>query len=238
LNAVLGLIPARGGSRGIPRKNIAPLLGRPLLAYTCEAALASRLLTRIVVTTDDEEIAAVARSAGAEVPFLRPGELARAETPSVPVALHAVEWLRQRQGWDADVVVLLQPTSPLRRASHIDAALEQMAAAEADTVVSVVPVPHRFSPYSVGRVTDGWWRDFWQEPVPFDRFRRQAAPKLYARNGPAVIATRTRVLRARQSFFGDHVLPYEMAEEDSIDIDTRFDLELAEWLLASRRGAH
>ena len=233
----LGLIPARGGSSGIPRKNIVPVLGRPLLTYTCEAALASRLLTRIVVTTDDEEIAAVARSAGAEVPFLRPAELARADTPSAPVALHAVEWLRQRQDWEADVVVLLQPTSPLRRAAHIDEALARMATTEADTVVSVVPVPHRFSPYNVGRVTHGRWRDFWEEPLPFDRLRRQAAPQFYARNGPAVIAARTPVLRSRRSFFGDSVVTYEMTEADSVDIDTPFDLRLAEFLLASRRGA-
>jgi CMP-N-acetylneuraminic acid synthetase len=234
---ILGLIPARGGSRGIPHKNIATLLGRPLLAYTCDAALASRLLSRIVVTTDDEEIAAVARTAGAEVPFLRPAELARPETPSAPVALHAVEWLRQRHGWDADIVVLLQPTSPLRRAAHIDEALERMSASEADTVVSVIPVPHRFSPYNVGQVTDGVWRDFWDGPLPFDRFRRQAAPQFFARNGPAVLATRTHILRSRKGFFGDRVVTYEMAEEDSIDIDTPFDLRLAEWMLASRRGA-
>jgi|SRR2546422_996165 len=235
LNRVLGLIPARGGSTGIPRKNIALLAGRPLLAYTCEAALASRQVTRVLVSTDDEEIAAVGRAYGAEVPFHRPTELARADTPSLPVVQHAVHWLIEHDGWDPDVVVLLQPTSPLRRARHIDEALDCMAQADADTVVSVVPVPHRFSPYAVLRMRDGYLVNFCEDPVPFDRFRRQEMPPLYARNGPAILATRTRVLFESQSFFGRRVLPYVMSDEDSVDIDARFDLGLAEWLLSQRR---
>lgn len=237
MSAILGLIPARGGSRGIPRKNVALVGGRPLLAYTCEAALGSRRLTRVVVSTDDEEIAAVGRACGVEVPFLRPADLAQAETPSLPVVLHALRWLREHDAWEADIVVLLQPTSPLRRARHIDEALDGMEAAGADTVVSVVPVPHRFSPYSIASIHDGWLREFWEQPVPFDRFRRQDVPVLYARNGPAVLATRVSVLLERQSFFGERALPYVMPEEDSVDIDTRFDLCLAEWLLARRSGA-
>lgn len=237
LSAILGLIPARGGSCGIPRKNVALVGGRPLLAYTCEAALASRRLTRVVVSTDDEEIAAVGQAHGAEVPFRRPAQLAEAETPTLPVVLHALRWLRECEGWQPDIVVLLQPTSPLRRAQHIDEALDAMEAAGADTVVSVVPVPHRYSPYSIGRIHDGWLRDFWEQPVPFDRFRRQGTPVFFARNGPAVLATRVTVLLARQSLFGERVLPYEMSEEDSVDIDTGFDLRLAEWLLARRAEA-
>lgn len=237
MSAILGLIPARGGSRGIPRKNIAPIGGRPLLAYTCEAALGSRRLTRVVISTDDEEIAAVGRDCGAEVPFWRPPELAQAETPSLPVVLHALDWLSGHEAWEPDIVVLLQPTSPLRRARHIDEALQAMEAAGADTVVSVVPVPHRYNPYSIGRVADGWLRDFWEEPVPFDRFRREDAPLFYARNGPAVLATRTCVLRERASFFGHLVLPYVMLEEDSVDIDTPFDLRMAEWLLAQQASS-
>ena len=235
MNNVLGLIPARGGSSGIPRKNITLLAGRPLLAYTCEAALASRRLTRVLVSTDDEEIAAVGRACGAEVPFLRPADLARADTPSLPVAQHAVQWLIEHEAWDPDVVVLLQPTSPLRRARHIDEALDCMAQGDADTVVSVVAVPHRFSPYALLRMRDGSLEDFWEAPVSFDRFRRQEIPPLYARNGPAIVATRTRVLFESQSFFGPRVLPYVMNDEDSVDIDARFDLGLAEWLLSERR---
>lgn len=237
MSAILGVIPARGGSRGIPRKNVALVGGRPLLAYTCEAALGSARLNRVVLSTDDDEIAAVGTSCGVEVPFRRPGDLAQAETPSFPVAEHAVRWLREHEGWEADVVVLLQPTSPLRRARHIDEALDRMDEAGADTVVSVMPVPHRYSPYAVSRLDDGWLQDFWEQPVPFNRLRRQEVPVLYARNGPAVLATRTPVLFARQSFYGARVLPYLMREEDSLDIDTPYDLCLAEWLLAARDRA-
>jgi len=232
---VLGLIPARGGSKGIPGKNIAILAGRPLLAYTCEAALGSNLLTRVVLSTDDAEIAQVGCDCGVEVPFLRPGELARDDTPSLAVAQHAVRWLIEHEAWTPDVLLLLQPTSPLRRARHLDEALECMAQAGADTVVSVVEVPHCFSPYSIMRLRDGRLEDFWREPTPFDPFCRQNLPVLYARNGPAVLATRVKVMIERQSFYGQTIVPYIMTEEESVDIDTFFDLRLAEWLITQRK---
>lgn len=234
---VLGLIPARGGSKSIPRKNIAPLAGRPLLAYTCAAALGSRHLTRTVLSTDDEAIAAVGHQCGVEVPFLRPAELTRDDTPTLPVVQHGLRWLRENEGWEPEIVVLLQPTSPLRRAEHIDEALDTMQQANADTVVSVVEVPHIFSPYAVMRLENGLLRDFWQDPLPFDRFRRQNLPVLYARNGPAVLATRTSVLLERQSFYGVRIVPYLMGPEVSVDIDTLYDLRLAEWLLMQRQEA-
>jgi CMP-N-acetylneuraminic acid synthetase len=236
---VLALIPARGGSKNIPHKNITPLAGRPLLAYTCEAALRSHSLTRVVLSTDDEDIARVGRTCGVEVPFRRPSELAQDDTPSLPVAQHAMRWLVEHEGWRADVLVLLQPTSPLRQAYHIDEALQQMIQADADTVVSVVEVPHRFSPYSIMQLQgDGWLHDFWREALPFDRFRRQNLPVLYARNGPAILASRAAVLFERQSFYGQRVIPYVMGEEDSLDIDTHFDLRLAEWLITQHRRTY
>jgi CMP-N-acetylneuraminic acid synthetase len=149
-----------------------------------------------------------------------------------------VDWLIEHEGWEPDVVALLQPTSPLRRAHHIDQALERMTQADADTVVRVVEVPHRFSPYSVMQLQNGWLRNFWQEPLSFDPFRRQNLPTLYARNGPAILATRLTVIFKLQSFYGQRILPYEMSEEESIDIDTPFDLRLAEWLIAQRREAN
>lgn len=232
---ILGLIPARGGSKGIPRKNIVPLAGKPLLAWTCEAALASRALSRVVLSTDNEEIAAVGRACGVEVPFRRPAELARDDTPSVEVALHAIRWLMEREGWQANVLVLLQPTSPLRLTEHIDEAIDLLLRSGADTVVSVVKVPHRYSPYSIMCLVDGYLQDFWQAPLPFDRYRRQEIPVLYARNGPAVLATRVQVVMERAGFYGQRVVPYVMRSEDSLDIDTPLDLELAAWFLA-RRG--
>jgi len=233
---VLGLIPARGGSKSIPRKNIVPLAGRPLLAYTCQAALESRSISRVVISTDDEEIAQVARECGVEAPFLRPAELASDTAQSIDVALHAVDFLQESENWSTDVLVLLQPTSPLRTARHVDEAMAARKEAGAETVVSVVDVPHRYSPYSIMELSEGRLSPFWTDPLPFDRFRRQDVPVLYARNGPAVLATRSSVLREKHSFYGDLVVPYIMEEAESLDIDGPLDLELAEFLLARRGG--
>jgi CMP-N-acetylneuraminic acid synthetase len=230
---VLGLIPARGGSKGIPRKNIAPVAGRPLLAYTCEAALASRVLDRVVLSTDDPEIAEVGCCCGVEVPFIRPGHLARDETPSVAVAEHAIEQLTNK-AWRPDVVVLLQPTSPLRTTQHIDEAVERMREARADTIVSVVEVPHCFHPQSIMRFRDGGLVDFLATAPDCDRYRRQNNPVLYARNGPAVLASSVDVILGTHSFYGPHVVPYFMGEEDSLDIDSMFDLWLAGQLIRRR----
>lgn len=232
---VLGLIPARGGSKGIPHKNIVPLAGRPLLAYTCEAALDSRWLTRIVLSTDDAEIARIGRENGVSVPFMRPDELSGDNASSLAVAQHALRWLAEQERWLADILVLLQPTSPLRRARHIGEALDTMVALEADTVVSVVKVPHHFSPYKLMQVENGCLQNFWRDPLPFDQFNRHSLPTLYGRNGPAVLASRTEVILNQNSFYGQRIAPYEMSEEDSVDIDTAFDLRIAEWLLTERR---
>ncbi len=233
---VLGLIPARSGSKGIPRKNIAELAGRPLLAYTCEAALNCGRLSRVVLSTDDEEIAQVGRDLGVEVPFLRPPELALDNTPSFAVADHAVDFLIKTD-WKPDVLVLLQPTSPLREPRHIEEALLLMERSNADTVVSVVEVPHPFSPYSVMRLEDAWLQDFWPEPTTFDRYNRQNVPVLFARNGPAILATRVEGMLNRQSLYGSKVAAYVMREEESVDIDEPFHLELAEFLLGRRKAS-
>jgi CMP-N-acetylneuraminic acid synthetase len=234
MDRVLALIPARGGSKSIPRKNLAMLAGRPLLAYTCEAALASERLSRTLLSTDDEEIAEAGRACGVETPFLRPAELAQDDTPSVAVAMHAVKWLAENENWQPDFVVLLQPTSPLRRAAHIDEAVDLAVQTDSDTVVSVTRVPHRFSPYSVMQLENGLLKDFWTEPLGFDRYRRQNLPVLYARNGPAVLVSRAGVILNSASFYGSTVVPYPMNEEDSLDIDSKFDLWLAEQLIGRR----
>jgi CMP-N,N'-diacetyllegionaminic acid synthase len=232
---ILGLIPARGGSKAIPRKNIASLVGRPLLTYTCEAALNSQVLTRVVLSTDDKDIAEIGRQHGIEVPFTRPTSLAQDDTPSIEVARHAIEYLRDREQWIPDVVVLLQPTSPLRRARHIKEAVELMEETRADTVVSVVEVPHRFNPNNVMELRDGELVNILPALDNFDRFRRQSLPVLYARNGPAVLVSRVDVILNSKSFYGARVVPYFMNEEESLDIDSKFDLWLAEQLIA-RRG--
>lgn len=228
---VLGIIPARGGSKGIPRKNLAPLGGRPLIAHTCAAARASRTLARVIVSTDDAEIASVAARHGVDAPFTRPAALAGDDTPMLDVLVDLLSTLDRRERYVPDAVVLLQPTSPFRRAEHIDAAVDLLLASGADTVVSVTQVPHQFTPGSLMRL-DG------ERLVPADTqppaARRQDKPVLYARNGPAVIAVRTPVLVGERVLYGRDTRPLVMSRADSIDIDDAFDLEVAELLLAAR----
>ena len=215
---VLGLIPARGGSKGIPRKNLAPLAGKALLVWTVEAALAAGTLARVVVSTDDDEIAA---AAGCEV-LRRPADLAADETPMLDVVLHALAELGP-----VDAVCLLQPTSPLRRAEHVDGAVRLFEETGADGVVSVVPVPHTYVPGSLMRIEEG--RLVALDPAAATR--RQDKPTLFARNGPAVLVVRAAGLIERGLYGGD-LRPYEMAREDSVDVDGPPDLALASSLLA------
>jgi CMP-N-acetylneuraminic acid synthetase len=226
---ILGLIPARGGSKGIPGKNLVPLVGKPLLAYTCEAARKSKKLTRTILSTDSEEIAKIGRSCGVEVPFLRPLSLAADETPMIDVARHALDALRNEQYYEPDIVVLLQPTSPLREAEHIDVAVGLLLESGADTVVSVIPVPHQFLPTSLMRL-DGGRLVFC---VPDAPLRRQEKESLYARNGPAILAVRMPVLRER-GLYGANIRPFVMDAEHSVDIDGSEDLAFAEFLIRKR----
>jgi CMP-N,N'-diacetyllegionaminic acid synthase len=228
--AFVGLIPARGGSKGIPRKNITPCAGKPLIAWTCEAARASRALDRVILSTDSEEIAAVGRACGVEVPFLRPARLAEDSTPALPVICHAFGWL-ERAGELVEGMVLLQPTSPLRRARHIDEAVELFRRRRADTVVSVVRIPHRCHPASVMRERAGRLVPYLEDEKTVTR--RQELETLYARNGPAVLVLSPSTLRAKR-LYGGNTVGYEMNEPDSIDIDTEWDLHLAELVLRHR----
>lgn len=214
---VLGLIPARGGSKGIPQKNLATLAGKPLLQWTVEAALAATTLARVVVSTDDDEIAA---AAGCDV-LRRPPALAADETPMLDVVLHALAELGP-----VEAVCLLQPTSPLRRAEHVDGAVRLFEQSGADAVVSVVPVPHPFLPGSLMRLEEG--RLVALDPAA--PTRRQDKAALYARNGPAVLVVRAAGLAGRGLYGGD-LRPYEMAPEESVDVDLPFDLVVAEAVL-------
>ena len=221
MSGLVGLVPARGGSKGIPGKNLSEIAGKPLLVWTIEAALSSQTLDQIVVSTDCAKIAAVARGAGADV-LDRPSALAADDTPMIDVVRHAVTALRP------SVVVLLQPTSPLRRPEDIDAAVETLLASDADAVVSVVPVPHRYMPDSLMELDGGRIA-----PVdPGSPTSRQAKGQLYARNGPAVLALRTE--RIGDSLYGGDVLAYAMDARDSLDVDTPFELELADLLMRAR----
>jgi CMP-N-acetylneuraminic acid synthetase len=223
LMEVIGLIPARGGSKAIPRKNLVHLAGKPLLAYTVEVALGSDVLTRTVVSTDSDEIAEAAEKLGAEV-LRRPPELGRDESPMRAVIEHAL-----RELGDCDALVLLQPTSPLRRAEHVDEAVRLLFETGADSVVSVVEVPHRFRPSSLM----AFEQDRLVALGPSD-VRRQDKPNLYARNGPAVLVLRPD--RIGSDLYDGDCRPYVMRPEDSVDVDEPFDLELVEVLLRRRSG--
>ena len=226
----VGVIPARGGSKGLPGKNVAACAGKPLLAWTGEAAKASRRLGRTLLSTDSEEIAAAGRALGIEVPFLRPAELARDDTPALPVLRHALDWLAST-GEEPDALVLLQPTSPLRTARHIDEAAELFESARADTVVSVVEVPHNFHPSSVMVEREGSLHPFLEGTEMVTRRQDQAA--LLARNGPAVLIVSSAMVRFG-ALYGGRTVGYRMSPQDSIDVDTADDLREAARLLASR----
>jgi CMP-N-acetylneuraminic acid synthetase len=229
---VLGLIPARGASRTIPRKNLATLAGRPLITYTFDAARQSRRLTRTIVSTDDSQIADMARTHGIEVPFVRPAPLATDEAPMIHVIQHAVDWLKDDEGYLTEIVVLLQPTSPGRTHQHIDEAVDLLVETSADTVVSVVEVPHQYIPQSVMRIVDGKLINFASDSAVY---RRQDKPRFYARNGPAVLVNRVGVV-ASGRLYGDTTRPYLMSHADSIDVDTLDDLLAAEFWLSRRKN--
>lgn len=226
--SVLALVPARGGSKGIPGKNIRPLAGRTLLEYVARAASASQVVDRIVLSTDDPGIAAEGRRVGLEVPFLRPAELAADETPMLPVIAHAVDALAQ-QGWSPDIVVLLQPTSPLRRPAHIRAAVEELRASGADSVVTVVELPRHLSPDYVMRIEQGRLVPFLEEGARVTR--RQDARPAFVRDG-TVYAFWRRTLTATGSIYGRTCRPLILPAAESLTLDTPDD-----WLDAERRLA-
>lgn len=225
---VLGVITARGGSKGIPGKNIHLLLGKPLLQYTAEAALGAKRLSRVIITTDDEAIAAVARRCGIEVPFMRPAELSRDDTPSVPVVQHAVKFLAD-QGEQYDAICLLQPTNPLRQASDIDGAVDLLERTGADSVISFVDVgekhPARMKFISPeGKVIDPPFAE------QFEGQRRQDLQPLFLREG-SIYLTRTPILMEKNSLKGNDCRAWIMPKERACAIDEPFDLFLAEQLL-------
>ncbi len=225
---VLGIIPARGGSKGVPRKNIRELLGKPLLAYTVECALKSTRLSCVVLSTDDKEIAAIGRGLGADVPFLRPAELADDAAPTYPVVMHAVQYL-EGHGRSFDAVCLLQPTNPLRQPADIDACIELLENTGADSVISVLPVPHQYNPRWVYlKNGEGDLVLSTGESAPIAR--RQDLPAAFHRDG-SVYVTRTEALRRDGNLYGTHVRGYLIDRERSVNIDTPEDWDIAERML-------
>ena len=231
---VLGIITARGGSKGVPGKNLKLLAGKPLLAYTIDAANNCAALDRVILSTEDEAIAAAGRAMGCEVPFTRPAELSRDDTPHLPVVQHAAAWMRDHANYTCDAVMVLQPTSPLRTSTDIAAAVALLESTGADSVLSVSEVPVHSHPSRTLRLdaSDQAVLFATGEPVRKRINRRQDLPPAWLMNG-AVYACRTAVLFASEpSLYGDRVVAYRMPHERSSSIDDMDDWAAAERLLA------
>lgn len=232
---VLAIIPARGGSTGVPRKNIRLVRGKPLIAYTIETALSAKhLFHRVIVSTDEQEIADVARRYGAEVPFLRPAELAGDDAPMVPVLQHAVRFVEQQDNIRLGWVYLLQPTDPFRTVEDIEAALRLGRAGGCDSVISVVQV-FSVHPILMKRIENGRLLPYCIEEKEGTR-RQDYQPPAYMRNG-AIYLTRRDVLMEHNSIWGDVIRPYIMPPERSVGVDSELDLKLVEILMKERSGA-
>ena len=228
----LAVIPARGGSKGVPRKNIRPVNGKPLIAYTIEVALAAQhLFHRVIVSTDDDEIAEIARAHGADVPFMRPADLAGDKIPTIPVLRHAVQFIEQQDDVRLDWVMLLQPTAPLRAVQDIEAALALAAEGGCDSVISVEQV-FDVHPILMKRIEDGQLLPYCIEEKEGTR-RQDYDPPAYIRNG-AIYMTRRDVLIEKGSIWGDFIRPYVMPEERSADVDSEIDLKVIELLMQER----
>lgn len=228
---VLAIVPARAGSKSIPRKNVRLLAGHPLLAYSIAAGLQAESVDRVIVSTDDKEIAQIARQYGAEAPFLRPAELAADDTQDLPVFLHALDWLRDEEQYQPDVVVQLRPTSPLRPPDCVDQAVQILKEnPEADSVRGVVPSGQ--NPYKMWRIDD----DGRMKPLLQDGFEepynmpRQKLPPTYWQTGH-IDAIRVETILEKSSMSGENILPLAIDPQYTVDIDTPRDWQRTEWLL-------
>jgi CMP-N-acetylneuraminic acid synthetase len=224
---VLAVVPARAGSKGVPGKNERLLAGKSLVARAADAALASGVVDRAVLSTDSERIAEIGRQAGLEVPFLRPADLARDDTPMQPVIEHAVAWLEVLE-YRPDIVLVLQPTAPLRTGAHIARAVALLQKSGADSVVSVVEIPRHFSPHYAMRIAAGRLQPFAPEGAAITR--RQDAEPAYSRDG-TVYAVRRDVLMERHDLYGDDCRPLLIPAGESVNVDSPVDWAAAEALL-------
>lgn len=228
---ILAVVPARGGSKALPGKNLLPLGRLPLVAHTILAAKRARTLDRILLSTDSPEIAKVGKRYRIEIPFLRPADLATDEVPMAPVLAHAVNWVEKDQGKPVDILVLLQPTSPLRQPRHIDAGVRLLLRSGAESVVGLCKARH--NPYWMWVIRNGNVERLFPEGAKFRR--RQELPAVYRVNG-AFYASRRHVIMEQGQILGKTIRGLIMTEEESIDIDSALDLMQAETVLRLRRN--
>ncbi|MBP9760240.1 MAG: acylneuraminate cytidylyltransferase family protein [Candidatus Pacebacteria bacterium] len=237
---VLAIIPARGGSKGVPRKNIKPLAGKPLIAWAIEAAKATPLVTRVVVSTEDDEIASVARTYGAEVPFVRPPEFAKDLSTTLEVLEHALLWFATHEEYAPDIVLLLPPTAPLVLPSDITQGIEPLTNdPSADSVRPIVPSAKH--PYKNLRIENGYLRPFYEADItgfeePYD-MPRQLFPDAYVYSG-AFQVIRTKTILEYKSLSGARMRYIHMPLERSVNIDTLDDFKYADMLMRERIEQH
>lgn len=232
---IMAIIPARGGSKGIPNKNIVPLGGKPLISYTIKAAKQSKYVNRIIVSTDDEKIAEVSRQYGAETPFMRPAELAQDDSPVMPALYHAVEWLDKNEGYKSDILLMIQPTSPFVKSEQIDKAVEMLLSnPDADAVTTVIETPHVFHPYNIRVIKSDGSVVFFM-PEDHDRYpTRQTKPKFYAFGNFYVFRYDT--LALQRSLYGRRCLPLVIDPVTAFDINYPFELAMAESILTTLKN--
>lgn len=230
---VLAIIPARCGSKGLPGKNIKELCGKPLIAWSIEQAKNCDNIDRVVVSTDDRNIAEVAKKYGAEVPFTRPAELSNDTAPTINVIFHTIDWFREHQDYRPEYILLLQPTSPLRAVEDIESAIKILNDKKAQAIVSVCETDHH-----------PWWSNILPKNGNMKDFlrpeilgkRRQDLPVFYRLNG-AVYLAETDYLHECNGFFGPETFAYKIPKERSLDIDTEFDLKMAELILSGTQNS-
>lgn len=223
MEEILGIIPARGGSKGIPHKNIVNLCGKPLIQYTFEAAQNAKKMTRFLVSTEDRGIKEFSQKKNVEV-IDRPEWLAKDTTSTASVIEYTLNYLEKAEGYNPEYVMILQPTSPLRYAEDIDNCITLIKEKNADSVVSVVDLPHNFLPEKLMKIEDDNLRFLYDHGENYTT--RQQQRKLYARNGAAIYLFKTIVFKETKSYYGKKCIPYVMEKSRSFDIDTLEDLEI------------
>ena len=223
---ILGIIPARGGSKGIPGKNTKLLNGKPLIAYTIEVALKSKILNHLIVSSDDDEIITVTRKFGADVPFIRPAELAQDNSSSIDLVIHALEFYQEREEY-FDAICLLQPTNPFRSLNFLENSLDKFLKKDCDTLLSVLEVPHQFNPHWTFKKNSSGSLELStgeSEIIP----RRQDLPKAYYRDG-SIYIVKSSIILGKKSFYGDSIEFIDASNEKNVNIDT-----MEDWILAEK----
>ncbi|HBJ1652176.1 cytidylyltransferase domain-containing protein [Clostridium botulinum] len=232
-NEILAIIPARGGSKGLPGKNILNLNGKPLIAHTILASKNSKFVTRVVVSTDDKEIAKISKKYGAEVPYLRPSSLAKDKSLTIDSVFHMLDYLEKYECYFPEYVLLLQCTSPLRNEQHIDEAIEKLVKSNFHGIISICE--SEVNPYWTNILKNENLQYFLEEGKNITR--RQDLPNIYRYNG-AIYLAKTEVLKRERTFEVENLTGYVMDRESSIDIDTEIDFKIAEIIMKNKDVSH